>query len=181
MNYNTAFIAKPMSRKDIVTFANLFWNAAGWIPNKEPFPVMDFFENRLCEIDTEFYFEVRDKKAMRDVHALAVPEEHSIIVREDVYIGACKGRGRDRMTIMHEVFHYLHHDRESISSKDAIAAFARCENQRPIPLYMNPEWQADAFAGEVLIPRDIASAMSADEISETFLVSFEAARYAKTH
>ena len=63
-----------------------------------------------------------------------------IRIRESIYEGARQGKGRDRFTIMHEIFHFMWHDRDEIS-------FAR--NPESVKLYENPEWQADVFAGSV--------------------------------
>lgn len=41
---------------------------------------------------------------------------------------------------------------------------------------MNPEWQADAFGGELLIPHDLIHGMTATEIAIECEVSLAAAR-----
>ena len=45
-----------------------------------------------------------------------------------------------------------------------------------IPAYLNPEWQANAFAGELLAPYDVIQGKSLMEISNTFGVTVDAAK-----
>ena len=53
---------------------------------------------------------------MGDKHGETFPDEHIIRIREDVYLGAVNGCGRDGMTIAHEVGHLFLHDNNLIMS-----------------------------------------------------------------
>lgn len=87
-------------------------------------------------------------------------------IRRDVYDEVCEDRGRARFTLAHEIFHYIFHDQPNIS-------FARSTDK--IPSYMDPEWQANTFAAELLIPRDLVKGLTVDEIMEKCGVSRQCA------
>ena len=44
-----------------------------------------------------------------------------------------------------------------------------------VPAYMNPEWQANAFAGELMAPYDLVKGMRIEEIAEKCGMSITAA------
>ncbi len=93
-----------------------------------------------------------------------------IRIKEHVYDGARAGGGRDRMTIAHEMSHYL---------TLCLLGFKLCRTiggGKPKP-YEDPEWQAKCLAGELLIPYDLTAGMSASKIAQECGVSFEAAQY----
>ena len=56
-----------------------------------------------------FECEVREYGQMLSAEGYASPDERRIILREDVYVGACEGKGRDRFTVAHEIGHILLH------------------------------------------------------------------------
>ena len=71
------------------------------------FPVVQFLE-LMSEIFPRFHFEVvEDDELPQGVHADTDVENHIIRIKRFVYDGACNGNGRDRMTIAHEIGHYL--------------------------------------------------------------------------
>jgi len=119
-----------------------------------------------------FSFEVMPQEIMGNNHGLTNPQSGQIFIREDVYDGACCGGGRDRLTIAHELGHFLLHDGVTLG-------LARTIGHEPIPTYCDPEWQATAFAGEFLMDHDIIAHMTVDEIVDRCKVSFDAARYQK--
>ena len=62
--------------------------------------------------------------------------------------------------------HYLLHDETNIS-------FARSINE--IPAYVDPEWQANTFAAELLIPKKLIKDLSVEEIMRKCGVSRQCA------
>ena len=139
------------------------------------FDIMDFLEHTLPLFYPGFTLSVGTKEEMGDYHGLTYPDKNEIKLREDVYSGAHEGNGRDRMTAAHELFHFLAHSEDSV-------VFAR-KGSNDTPLYMDPEWQADAFGGELLIPYDLTSELEVDEIIAQCGVSKKAAicQYKKMH
>jgi hypothetical protein len=133
------------------------------------FPIERVFEPLLLSLDPEFYFEVLEERDMGDNHGLTIPSQHVIKLRQDVYDGACAGRGRDRLTIAHEVGHYVLHDDLTLPRKT---------NRSEIPAYRNSEWQANCFAGELLVSaRYATNCTSAIDVSNRFGVSYECGSY----
>ncbi|MGN1154661.1 MAG: ImmA/IrrE family metallo-endopeptidase [Agathobacter sp.] len=165
-------IAEPLARRDIRTMAKKIRLIEG-CSERLYFDVMHFLEITLPKIDENFTFRVRPLSEMGDCHGLTYPDKNEIHIREDVYERACNGVGRDRLTMAHELFHLLQHEKENIS-------FARIGDFGKIPTYMDPEWQATAFGGELLIPHDLVKGMSAEEVASKCKVSLQAAKYQLT-
>ena len=135
------------------------------------FPVTYFLENVLPLIDNEFQYEYVDKKEMPNgTYAFYNPKTNKMTIREDVYEGACKGIGRDRFTIAHEIGHYFLHSDELVVARNEDSIYKA---------YIDPEWQANKFAAELLIPSDSTRHMSAHEIAERCGVSLQAAMISK--
>ena len=159
-------VVSPMSKVSIVKMVQEIKEIIG---AKEDlfFPVTHFLENVLPVIDSEFQYEYVDKKEMPNgTYAFYNPKTNKMTIREDVYEGACKGIGRDRFTIAHEIGHYFLHADELV--------VARSENSI-YKSYTDPEWQANKFAAELLIPSDLTRHMSAHDIAERCGVSLQAA------
>lgn len=119
-----------------------------------------------------YNFMVLSKEEMGRNHGLTNPKSGQVMIREDIYEGACKGVGRDRMTIAHELGHFLLHDGITLG-------LARVDPAENIPCYCDPEWQAKAFAGEFLMSADLISHMSPEEIARECGVSVQAAECQK--
>ena len=133
------------------------------------FDIVKFVELKLPKIDPSFNFNVGAMSKMGDCHGLTYPERNEINIREDVYEKAYNGSGRDRLTIAHELFHLLQHTSDNV-------CFAR-NGSAETPAYRNPEWQANAFGGELLIPHKLINGLSVNEIMVQCGVSADAARY----
>jgi Zn-dependent peptidase ImmA (M78 family) len=125
-------------------------------------------------LDPEFVWEVLPTHEMGDEHGLTIPSEHIIRLREDVYNRACDGHGRDRMTVAHEIGHYLLHRTPAV--------FARGDNKKkkeePLPPFRSSEWQANCFGAELLVfPEGIDASMADTEVAKMRGVSKDAAAY----
>ncbi len=165
----TQCIAEPLSRKDIRNMARKIRILEGSY-KKYFFDIVHFLEITLPKLDENFTFYVRTKEEMGECHGLTYPDRNEIQIREDIYERACNGSGRDRLTMAHELFHLLQHERENIS-------FARTDRSRSIETFRDPEWQADAFGGELLVPHYLIGGMNAEEVSSKCGVSLAAARF----
>ena len=162
----TKCIAEPLGRKDIRKLAELIRIVEG-SHDKLFFDIVHFLDVTLPKIDPEFTFLIKTKNEMGECHGLTYPDRNEINIREDVYERACAGVGRDRLTLAHELFHLLRHEKRNIS-------FARIGNGK-IEAFRDPEWQADAFGGELLIPHYLIKGMTAKQIVESCQVSESAA------
>lgn len=169
-----SYIAQPKSRIQIREIAKLIRKIQG-VEKEWYFPILDFMEKTLPVLIPNFSLRVMPKEEMGACEGLTIPEENEILIREDVYERAYNGGGRERLTIAHELYHYLEHSRQTV-------AFART-NGTSIPAYRDPEWQADAFGGELLVPYDLSRGLSVEEIVELCGVSQKAAetQYRKMH
>lgn len=165
----TSQIAQPLSRKEIRRITQNLRNILG-LENQPYFPIMPFIEGTLPMVDPEFNLEILPKDEMGNIHGLTFPEKHQILLREDVYEGACNGKGRDRFTVAHELGHYVLHTPSKIM-------LAKLESGITVPSYMDPEWQADVFAGELLMPASLMKGVPPLVIARRCEVSEAAARY----
>lgn len=161
-------IAEPLSRKDIRMMARKIRLLEGCL-GKLYFDIINFLEITLPKIDESFTFSVGTMWEMKDCHGLTYPDRNEIQIREDVYERALVNSGRDRLTMAHELFHLLQHQKENIS-------FPRIRDNGEIPAYKDPEWQANAFGGELLIPHNLIKGMTAEEIAFKCAVSLPAAK-----
>ena len=128
--------------------------------------VLDFILPQALE---EFSYDVSPSRKMGENHGLALPDQRSIILREDVFERACDGKGRDRFTVMHELGHVLLHGKDRIVHRRGTG--------QP-KTYCNPEWQADCFAGELLVAHTlIDGSMTPIQVAAKFGVSNDAASY----
>lgn len=134
------------------------------IPLNAPVDIVKVFEYILTQIGVEF--EIVPKHEMGTKHGETIPSENRIRIREDVYERACNGYGRDRLTMAHELGHLLLHRAETIT-------FAREDGD--IPPYKDPEWQAIAFAGELLAPYEYIKDMSVIDIASHYGITEKAA------
>lgn len=162
MNFST--IAKPLSRNKI---RNLASEIRGFfeIPPNKPIPIVEMLEG--LSVDGELLnFEIVPDDKLPECYAKTLPDQNLILIKESVYYGACDDNPRDRFTIAHEIGHYMLHSGDTIS-------FARSDEK--IKAYQNPEWQANTFAAELLVPVDEIANKSAYEISKTYNVSHKVA------
>lgn len=132
------------------------------------FPVVKFLENILPFLIPDFQYEYPTIAEMGNLHGETYPGRNLIRIREDVYLGAIAGKGRDRMTIAHEIGHLFLHD------DDAIALYRLDPGQKLKP-YEDPEWQADAFGGELLASSHLIKGMSEAEVRSRCAISYAAA------
>lgn len=105
------------------------------------FPIMDVLEFRLPALEEGFHLDVCTSAEMGAEEGLVVAGSKCIMLREDVYEGAWNEVGRDRFTACHEFGHYLLHRQ---------VAMARVRDDSH-PVYRDAEWQADTFAGGLLM------------------------------
>lgn len=90
-----------------------------------------------------------------------VSDSMRIRIREDVYEGAVRGNGQDRMTITREIAHY-------VLLIVCGVKFARSFGDTPVVAYKDPEWQAKALAGEIMCPADIIKHMTVEQITHVY-------------
>lgn len=154
---------KPTSRQAIWAHVKNIRRFLG-VEDKLYFDIVYFIERVIPEIFPEFVFAICPNEEMGDLHGETIPSEHKIRIRQDVYIGACEGQGRDRFTLAHEVGHFFMHDERSV-------VFCQVDPEGKIPNFRDPDWQADVFAGELLAPSYLIAKMTVQDIHKFCIVS----------
>ena len=138
--------------------------------NELYFPIVQVIELLAADEEEEFDYEIVSDGEMTDTYGTTNTASNIMKIRQKVYEGAIKGNPRDRFTLCHEFGHWLLHQPESVS-------FARGE----IPTYCDPEWQANTFAAELLIPYYLVQGMSIEDIVESCGVSYMCADIQKKY
>lgn len=108
------------------------------------------------------------------------PAENCIILSESTYEALMDDVPRARFTLAHEMGHAILHGaflRVALEGRTPQRKFKRTS----LPAYLDPEWQANRFAGGFLMPtsavrRCIKEGMTDAKIAQYFRVSLDAAR-----
>jgi Zn-dependent peptidase ImmA (M78 family) len=162
-----SYKATPMSRRQICRLIRYIKKQAG-LENDLYFPILEFVENILPIMYKDYSFEIVPEQEMGNKHGETFPNSNIIRIREDIYERAAKGEGRDRMTVAHEVGHFFLHGKNSIS-------FCRLAPGEKLKPFEDPEWQANAFGGELLASSYLIRNMNENEVIEKCGVTYEAA------
>ena len=148
--------AVPISRSQIRRLVKYF----RILTNTEKviyFDIMKFLEFDLPNMIKSFELEIVDSEEMADLCGETIPAERKIRLNEDIYLKAFDGDGYARFCVAHEIAHLLLHDMKSIS-------LCRLQEGKKLITYKDPEWQADAFAGELLMYHPLIKNMSVLDI-----------------
>ena len=138
-------LVSPLSKAKIETLAS---NVRAFFAyaDKHYFPIVEVIEFGLPKLTPNYVFDILGRDIMGGDEGRVLPGQNTLILRDDVYEAACRGEGRGRFTAAHELGHYImHHE----------IAFARAGSDDD-PIYCDAEWQADSFAGNLMIPRNLA-------------------------
>lgn len=105
------------------------------------FPIIEVLEFAIPQIFEGFYLEICDGLTMNYDEGQTVINMNCIVLREDVYKRACQQVTRDRFTACHELGHFLLH-------RDMVLSWTRRDDEK---IYTDSEWQADVFAGSLMM------------------------------
>lgn len=133
------------------------------------FPIVQILDV-LPELFNGFNCEIVEDSVFPDnIHADTDIRTGNIRIKESVYERACRGEGRDRMTIAHELGHYL---------MLCVCGFKLERNfsGAKTKTCCDPEWQAKCFAGELLVTAHWVDNMFPETIAEKCGVSLDAAQ-----
>ena len=142
------------------------------------FPVLDFFDHVLVD---EYGLDTGVEELSPGVEGITWPDGR-VILDEVTYRNAMHDDGRARFTVAHECFHGLRHRkqiRKSLVDTGGVVLHRRFD----IKPFEDPEWQADTFAGALLLPEEMVRyALTGshrlhrcERLMETFGVSAKAA------
>ena len=118
----------------------------------QPFPIGKFLEFQLEEM-TGYSFEVSDNLPF-GVEGRTCFSEKSVILSDATYCGMCRGDGRDRFTAAHELGHVVLHA-DYLKSFQDNGAKEIMLHRGQIQTYCDPDWQAEAFASAILLPKKV--------------------------
>lgn len=166
MSYKT----KPRSISEIRKKANMVRAVIEFFTQNDgdKLNLLKFIEHTISEeIDDEFSFIICSESEMKDKYGLTNLKDNTIEIREDVYYRACDGNCRDIFTIAHELGHYFLHSKQKVEM---------ARSSLPVKAYENPEWQANVFAAELLMPLNkIKPTDTPFSVAKRFGVSYAAA------
>lgn len=157
----------PLSVKDIAKLARgirEYFN----IPLDSFFPIYDYVMDLYDKDELDYVILEDDDEAFSDGKvAFYNSMENTIYIKDSVDLGFETNDYRSNFTLAHELFHYM---QVNILEFD----FEEIDDSEELKPFRNPEWQADEFAGQLLIPDEYAS-LDENELSEKFHVSLECA------
>ena len=163
------YIAEALSRKQIRGLAVAIKAEFG-LRERLHIPIVELLDVMAEKVKGFSYQVVDDFELPANEHAVTDIKTGLIKIKNSVYDGAANGRGRDRMTIAHEIAHFILCCLYGVK-------LARCDG-RP-KQYCDPEWQAKCFAGEFLIDAELTKDMTPVDIANECGVSLDAAEYQK--
>lgn len=159
----------PRSRKDLRNLAAQIRKVLG-LEDALYFPIVELLDVLEETLPGFSYSIIDDEELPPNKHAETNVYTGEIRIKQSVYEGARRGKGRDRMTIAHEFSHYMTLCFLGFKLSRTIGG------DGPLP-YEDPEWQAKCLAGELLVPYDLVRGMSATEVARRCGVSMDAAKY----
>ena len=142
-----------------------------------PFPIDDFFEFQMRSI-LGFDYEVRELPP--SIEGATDFFRKVVTLSPETYYLMVAGDGRARFTVSHEVSHVALHQavfREMLIENRRTIQLFRADS---IPIFQNPEYQANCFASSLLMPaKQVANILrqggNLNDIVKTFNVSRQAA------
>ena len=153
----------PLSVKDIKTIAEKVREGYK-IKNGDCFPILEYinhlFDNGIIGI---MILENNDPYLDKNTPAVYNAMDNFIYLKESVIDEIECGNYRSNFTLAHELFHYLQHQ---VLEFD----FEEVETRKT---YEDPEWQANCFAGELLLPDEFLDNEDNDFLASHFQVSVE--------
>ena len=167
------YITKPLSRKQIRFFANIFREIFGAEPTGR-FPVLDALDI-FPEVFPGSYYEVVENSELPDnVPARCIPtgpETFIIQIAESVYSGAYERNvGGFNAHILHEMCHAF------LYAIGYTPLLNRSFKNGVIKPYESVEWQAKALCGEILMPYEETKGMPVSKLMLNYGVSKDAAK-----
>ncbi|MBQ6907176.1 MAG: hypothetical protein IJQ28_02250 [Clostridia bacterium] len=164
------YIAEPIQRAELRALAKKIrklWQ----VEDRLYIPVITILEKVMPLLFPPFSYEYVPIEDFSDKkHGETDIVNHIVRIREDVYYGAIEGNGRDRMTVMHEIVHY-------ILLVICGVKFERNFDNKDVITYRDPEWQAKALAGEIMCPHDKIKDLSFLDVMIKCGVSEDAAKF----
>lgn len=159
---NKIMVSPAMDRVQLKRLALFIRRNFGFCPLQKFNPVY-VMENLIPRnVDSNFTFictTVRSWPYASTVQAVCDFNNHNIEVREDVYIGACRGNPLDIFTVCHEVCHYLLFHFFGLP-----AAFRIADKEYKRSQQEYAEWQANTLAGLLCVTDEMIKESEGDTV-----------------
>lgn len=155
-----------LTRKKVRHIASLARNALN--VGSGAVNIVDIYDFQLHEYGVSVHYGTADDTQGND--GLTLPDKGEIIIREDVYLGACNNHYKDRFTLAHELGHLILHSG---------VPFARNTSpQSDHRWFEDSEWQANNFAAEFMLPvgEILEKCSSAQNIVDHFQMSLDCSK-----
>lgn len=132
--------------------------------------VINLYEVELHKRGVTYHYVTPEELPFEEAKTL--PNDGVILIRESVYEQALAGNGRARFTFCHELGHLILHQGQDLQ-------LARSSTPGSWGFHEDSEWQADAFAAELMMPVEMVGTLcrSVDDIMRIFGVSRSAATF----
>jgi hypothetical protein len=170
----------PLSLKEIENFTDITIEYLSPELLRKPgsFPILHFFDHILPD---EFGLDCGVTDLSDGVEGMTLPDGQ-VLVSEETYRRASEGVGRARFTVAHECFHGIQH-RDQIQRALVDTGELVLHRRGELKPFLDPEWQANEFAGALLMPRRAIAILREQHqrlllplvMAETFEVSVKAA------
>lgn len=132
----------PLSIKKIEEIASLIRDTYN-IGIDDHFPILEVIDKLFVKNQLSYQI-VEDNCPIMSKQEVAIydPIENYLYIKESVITEYENGIYRSSFTLAHEFFHYL----------QAQVLFFSFEESNHVSTYEDPDWQANEFAGQLLIP-----------------------------
>ena len=133
----------PLSVKDISLIASNTRKKYN-IDLDQAFPILEYLDYLFSEgLLSIQLLDDNDPYLDKNTPAIYNAKDNFIYIKESVLEEVENGNYRSTFTLAHELFHYLQHQVLGFE-------FVEVEDRKT---YEDPEWQANEFAGELLVPK----------------------------
>ena len=161
---NSRVVVAPLSRANIELFANAVREALG-ISLQDRVDMLRLIEWVLPRHLDKYWFEIVPDHELGHAEATTSTTDRLIKISQSCYDAARAGHARYPFTLAHEFGHLMLHTGKP-------ASLARGD----VKAFVDPEWQADNFAGAFLAPAEMVRACgSVSELMRRSGLSREAA------
>lgn len=153
------------SERQIESFAGMVRAELGVAPD-ERLAMLPILEFAIDEMVPDAYLTVLPDRELNGAEGCTGHDEPVITLSAGTYASLVRGNARARMTAAHELGHLLMHYGQPVYMYRT-----RSKDRR-----FNPEWQAEYFAGALLMPRQaLVKFRTVSKVMEAFGVSRGAA------
>lgn len=157
MSRDSVPLVKPQSKADLRHKA--VWLLSRYFPDCLKTPQAIPIDNLVqFKLPNDFNVDFSVAPLPHPAEAVVIPKTNDapaqLIMAPDVFEGMLSGDGRARFTGAHEFLHAAHHARQ-LSTQLVDGKHSGLYRKSSIPAYANPEWQANRFAAELLMPDEM--------------------------